>query len=140
MATTVFGAMYPVSDRWMINHSEVVVTGKILSITSGYEADGLIWSYATLDVTNRVMGITNDQIVFKYQGGTVGDITMGVSVSPIFSAGEEVLVFLKTADDGKLEVSNWSLSKYTLQDGVFVENGKKYNEYIDELTKLVNTR
>ncbi|GEM_PF-5136295 len=139
-ATVSYSAMYPVSDRWMVAHSDVIVTGKIISITSNYESDGLIWSYATIRVADRVMGITPDEVIFKYQGGTVGEVTMGVSISPKFEIGEEVLVFLKNADDGMLEITNWNLSKYTLVNGSFLENGKTYREYIDELTEIIKAR
>ncbi|MBD3234889.1 MAG: hypothetical protein GF315_14290 [candidate division Zixibacteria bacterium] len=139
-AAAAFAAIYPVSDKWMVNHSEVIVAGEVVSITSDYEADGLIWSYATIQVDQVVMGLASDQVTFKYQGGTVGDMTLRVSTSPTFEEGEEVLVFLKSAEDGTLEITNWVLSKRTLVDGRFIEVDKPYHEYIDELTEIANTR
>ncbi len=139
-AAAAFAAIYPVSDKWMVNHSEVIVAGEVVSITSDYEADGLIWSYATINVDEVVMGLVSDQVTFKYQGGTVGDMTLRVSTSPTFEEGEEVLVFLKTAEDGTLEITNWVLSKRTLVDGRFSEVDKPYDDYIDELTEIANAR
>ena len=84
------------SDTELTNFSDAIVTGRVLSVVSGTDGTGSIYTYVTLDVDDVIKGpITSPEIVIKQLGGTVGTLQQVVFGQAEFVVGEEVLVFLE---------------------------------------------
>lgn len=100
------------SDAALTGSSQVVLTGKVVSVTSQKSGEE-IYTYIRLDVGRVLKGnVKGRQVVVKQLGGTVEDVTMVVESSPIFKRGERVLLFLDTWADGALRVTNLFMGKY----------------------------
>ena len=73
--------------------AEQIVVGDVVDIVSFWE-DGLIRSEITVAVDDYLRGNGNGVETFVISGGTVGDVSLVVSVLPEFQIGDHVLLFL----------------------------------------------
>ncbi|MDY7107990.1 MAG: hypothetical protein SYC29_05070, partial [Planctomycetota bacterium] len=72
-----------------------IVIGDVSDVTSSWNADhSLIRSRITIEVADYLYGQGPGREVLDLAGGTVGDLTLHVSVLPTFEAGDHVLLFL----------------------------------------------
>jgi len=85
----------------LIEISELIVTGKVVSVTDGFE-NGVPYTEVTVDVTEPLKGNVPDTYTFRQFGllepRSLGNGLRYVGVSPDgwpkFQAGEDVLLFL----------------------------------------------
>ena len=87
-----------------------IVIGDVVDIVSFWDAPepgidgyGVIRSQIIVDVSDYLVGEGAGQEVFTIPGGTVGDVTLHVSVFPEFELGDHVLLFLKDTEVGLVE-------------------------------------
>lgn len=111
-ATTV--VLMPDDD--LIVSSRAIVHGTVTQIESRFDPAGQsIYTYFTLHLQQVFKGnISDSTIVVRQLGGRVGGFQQVVYGSPEFAVGEEVLLFLNTADDGALRVAHLCLGKYSV--------------------------
>ncbi|HKF54811.1 MAG TPA: hypothetical protein VKJ45_05195, partial [Blastocatellia bacterium] len=111
-ATTV---IMPTDTQLMIE-SRAIVRGKVNEISTALDDQhGLVYTYIKLKVTEVFKGDIRDRvIVIKQPGGSFGDRGSMIFGSPQFSAGEQVIVYLQTMDDGTLRVHDAFLGKYSI--------------------------
>src|SRR5215471_1168876 len=111
-ATTV---IMPTDTQLMIE-SRAIVRGKVNEISTALDDQhGLVYTYIKLKVTEVFKGDIRDRvIVIKEPGGSFGDRGSMIFGSPQFSAGEQVIVYLQTMDDGTLRVHDAFLGKYSI--------------------------
>jgi hypothetical protein len=104
------------TDEELITSSRVILTGEIKSSKARWDADRRnIYTYVKVRVSKVIKGqIRSERIVFKQLGGTVGGESSVIYGTPEFKAGQRVLLFLNTADDGSLRVAHLFMGKYDI--------------------------
>lgn len=89
---TTYGHVLPMPE--LLDRSEMVVRGVVADTTAEVGEDGLIWTHVTLDVDETLSHSNQAEVTFRLPGGTVGDLTLSVPGAPVFSEGQDVMVFL----------------------------------------------
>lgn len=121
-----------------IDKSDLIVIGKVTSLTGQRGEDGGIYTIVTLSVEKTIKGDPrSNEIKIRVLGGTVGDITALVSQDVAeFDINEEVLVFLQTVKSNPeyYWVFDETEGKYTLGANGMIEIE---DEFVS-LKKLVN--
>jgi hypothetical protein len=106
------------SDDELIGFSDVILTGRIVDITSGWDTSvGSIYTYVHVDVFEVLKGaIGTRRVIVKQLGGEAGEIGLAIADQPSFTTGEEVLLFLEARPrDGSLAtVALWQ-GKWTME-------------------------
>jgi hypothetical protein len=99
------------SDAELVALSEVILTGRVASVVSAWDATGGgIYTYVTLDVSDVIKGwVPANRVVIKQLGGRVGDLRLAVAGQASFSPGEETVVFLEVRprDDSLYTAALW---------------------------------
>src|SRR5262249_11714821 len=111
-ATTV---IMPTDTQLMIE-SRAIVRAKVKSVSTGLdEQSGHVFTYIKLRVTDVFKGDIRDRVlVIKQPGGSIGDRGTMVFSAPQFAAGEQVIIYLQTMQDGTLRVHDALLGKYSI--------------------------
>lgn len=107
------------SDTELIVNSRLIVTGRVTSVMSRWDdSHSMIWTYVEVRVDRMLKGeLSEGTIVLKQIGGeTIGS---GVRVfgQPGFTAGERVLLYLNTGDDGSLHAAHAFMGKFSVIAG-----------------------
>jgi len=110
-----FGQMLPLSDQQLINSSEKIVSGTILSSKAKWVNNGkYIYTFSRLKVEKVYSGYVKigDTVSIVVPGGydPVKDIGMQVSEQAVFEKGEETVVFLVKAE-GECDAIDYSFLK-----------------------------
>ncbi|MCP4593050.1 MAG: hypothetical protein GY842_20135, partial [bacterium] len=72
-----------------------IIIGDVAEVTSFWDDDhALIKSRVVVQVDDYLLGEGSGVEVFEMSGGTVGDVTLRVSVLPTFEVGDHVVLFL----------------------------------------------
>jgi hypothetical protein len=80
----------------MARESELIVRGTVINVESQIAGAGLdIESLITLQVAETIKGHVSEQTVFRVPGGKVGRYRRVMVGAPAFTAGDEVILFLK---------------------------------------------
>jgi hypothetical protein len=89
--------------------SESVVRGHVLDVRSAWNDEGTaIFTYVTLQVTGRLHGKADNQLVIRVPGGTVGDFTSVMEGAPAFEPGDDVVAFIARWFDGVPMVAGYA--------------------------------
>ena len=81
--------------------ADAIVVARVVATSAAWnEGRTKIYTFTTLEVSDALKGGPAGRVVVKELGGAVGDIAMEASGAPRFSAGEEVLVFLRRDSEG----------------------------------------
>ena len=81
--------------------SEAVVRAHVVDVRSAWNDQGsAIFTYVTLEVKGRISGRTDNQLVVRVPGGTVGNFSSVMEGAPEFTVGEDVVAFIARWDDG----------------------------------------
>ena len=89
--------------------SESVVHANVVDVRSAWNDEGsAIFTFVTLEVTGRLHGVAQGQIVVRVPGGTVGDFTSEMEGAPKFQQGDEVVAFISRWDDGVAMVAGYA--------------------------------
>jgi hypothetical protein len=89
--------------------SESVVRGHVLDVRSEWNSEGTgIFTFVTLEVTGRLHGNADNQLVIRVPGGTVGDFTTVMEGAPTFDVGDDVVAFIARWYDGVPMVAGYA--------------------------------
>ena len=89
--------------------SESVVRANVVDVRSAWNDEGsAIFTYVTLEVTGRLHGSAQSQIVVRVPGGTVGDFTSEMEGAPKFEVGDDVVAFVSRWHDGVAMVAGYA--------------------------------
>ena len=104
------------SDRSLALDSRVIVTGEVTSVRSAWDdTERVVWTYVDVQVDRLLKGkIATSRIVLKQIGGTYGSGGMHVFGQPVFSRGQQVMLYLNTAPDGSLHVAHSFMGMFTI--------------------------
>lgn len=96
--------------------AELIVEGKVTALRSEWNAERTrIYTHVTIAVDQYLKGEKTEQsVVVTHMGGEVGDVGEIYSGAARFEEDEEVLVFLKEDQQGRLGVTGASQGKYTI--------------------------
>ena len=75
---------------------------------------GEIWTFTTFDVQQTWRGKASGRIAVKLLGGRTEEVTSLVSGVPRFRPGEEVILFLESANDDCFSVIGWEQGTFRL--------------------------
>ncbi len=134
----------------LVNNSDLIVRGKVLSINSYEKEKGRIYSDIKFRVTKTYKGqfVENRDVSFTFLGGTIGDITTTVLEYPHFIKDQESILFLKVdssvgsnqnryritgASQGKFNIYNSDKNKPVVVRDRFAANDIKINKGTSEL-------
>jgi hypothetical protein len=78
---------------WLTEHSDAVVYGQVRGTTARWE-NGRIVTDVAMHVRDRILGTTDEDIVFSHEGGSVKGVGMRVFGGAHFEPEEHVVVFL----------------------------------------------
>ncbi len=79
--------------------AQQIVIGDVVGLTSFWNDDHtLIKTRVVVQVDQYLLGQGNGTEVLEMSGGTVGDLTLRVSVLPTFEIGDHVLLFLDSSE------------------------------------------
>jgi len=103
-----------VSPEELAATSPLVVRGEVVRSVSGFDPErGTLRTYVTLDVQEVLQGtFAGNRLMLREAGGRFGDLVHEVDAVPVYSAGEQVLVFLEPAGDGALRTAGQFFGKY----------------------------
>jgi len=89
--------------------SESVVRANVVDVRSAWNDEGsAIFTFVTLEVTGRLHGAAQQQIVIRVPGGTVGDFTSEMEGAPTFEVGDDVVAFVARWYDGVPMVAGYA--------------------------------
>jgi len=138
MSARAFASLVYMDTAELVDESDLIVVGKVDGIESFYGTDGFIYSRAYVTVDDIVLGDRSTDVVeVVYPGGIVDGVGMATSISPVFDEGMEVVLFLKLDDEGELVLTNHAASKFTVEDGIVVEEGIPLSDYVNEITRVI---
>jgi hypothetical protein len=100
----------------MARSSDAVVRGRVLGMASRETRDGRIVTEVEVLVAGAWKGAPEGTVRFVVPGGRVGRLAMKVDAAPVFSVGEEVVVFLSRAG-GAWRVNGHALGKFGVVRG-----------------------
>ncbi len=106
------------SDRNLALDSRVIVTGEVSSVMSAWDdTERVAWTYVEVQVNRILKGkIATTRVVLKQIGGTYGSGGMLVFGQPVFSPGQQVMLYLNTAPDGSLHVAHSFMGMFTIAE------------------------
>ena len=119
--------------------AEQIVVGDVVEVTSFWDENHeLIKSRIEVQVADYLLGDGPGVEVLEMTGGTVGDVTLHVSVLPILEVGDHVLLFLGDSDIRLVE----SFQGAYLTDGTQVARtapscGRIMEETLQPLTEML---
>lgn len=117
-APPAFGKLRPMTLEELVDASEEVVCGQVVSLRS-YRAPFLgrgevIFTDVTVRITERITGTLREStVIVQVPGGRVGDRFMICPDAPRYRQGERVLLFLRRFN-GKRWNTGWSHGKYLI--------------------------
>lgn len=108
-----------VPPEQLAGRASLVVQGTVTRVASGLDAStGSLATYVSLDVLVVHRGPQNlTQLVIREPGGRWGDLVHDLDAVPVYSVGENVLVFLEPARDGALRTSSMFFGKFSIEEG-----------------------
>jgi hypothetical protein len=103
-------------DTELIVDSRLIVSGRVISLTSEWDRSGsVIWTYVEVRADRVLKGeLHATTVVLKQLGGTVGERSLRVFGQPDFAAGERVLLYLNTGPDGSLHSAHTFMGKFSI--------------------------
>jgi hypothetical protein len=94
-ATARATVLLPADFREIVNGSDIIAYGRVIDSTPQLTDDrGRVETVVTFQVGTYLKGGSDEQIVFKVPGGTVGRFRTVLVGAPAFRAGEEAVLFL----------------------------------------------
>lgn len=112
-ATTVV----PMADNDLALSVRVIVEGHVIRTESVWSPDRrAVVTYVTVEVERALKGpIESGPLVLRQIGGRTGSHATEIAGTSRFDAGQRVVLFLNTDDDGSLHVAHLSLGHYRVE-------------------------
>jgi hypothetical protein len=125
----------------LTHQAEAIVRGNVKDMKSEWDPQKrFIWTLVTVSVSKSIKGpgLENQDVIVKIPGGVVGDIGQKTEDAPIFTKGEEVLLFLTPEVYREIKVfrvTGHFQGKHTIKDNKFLEKKIPVETFIDEIEK-----
>jgi len=132
-------------DR-LIDEADVIVKGRVEEVKTRPASDRrFVTTVVTVSVVSQFKGAEVSSITIDQPGGSMGDVVQGVPGLPEFSAGEDVIVFLKRQRSGAYSIVGGKQGKFSAktQPGSNQEVAEDYahrtetlDSFLDRLVKM----
>lgn len=132
-------------DR-LIDEADVIVKGRVEEVKTRQASDRrFVTTVVTVSVVSQFKGAEVSSITIDQPGGSMGDVVQGVPGLPEFSAGEDVIVFLKRQRSGAYSIVGGKQGKFSAktQPGSNQEVAEDYahrtetlDSFLDRLVKM----
>lgn len=115
LPTVALASLRAVADDQLARTSAAAVQGRVVAVSSQWDAD-TIYTFVTIDVVKAWgLGDTPARVVVKQLGGVVGPTALRIGGQATFAVGEDVLVFLDVRPrDNTLSVAGLEQGKWLL--------------------------
>ncbi len=112
----------------LTSKASTILQGKVSKVKSHWDKDQtMIYTSVSISVGSYLKGETEArEVTIEVPGGTVGDITLWVSDTPIFEEGQEVILFLR---EEYFQIVGWFQGKFTVVDDMVVEKGVPVDQF-----------
>ena len=126
----------------LTNSSDVILHGTVAETSAAWNADQTA-IYTTVRLTTQEwIKSSRPGLSFEFQipGGTVGEIGMAASHTPVFKEGDEVILFvtnLGSADSERLVVRGGEQGSYQIESGVVVAERMQVEDFTGMLREFV---
>lgn len=106
----------PMTDEDLAVSSRAIVEGRVVDAEPVWNHDrGAVFTYVTVDVERVYKGdVPPGLLVLRQLGGRTGRHATEIDGSPELTAGERVLLFLNTDDEGAVHIAHLSLGHYEI--------------------------
>ena len=111
---TTFVAM---SERALARASDAIVLGTVTALESVGDRAGGIYTLVTIAVEGRYKGDVGAEIVLKQPGGELDDRGLVIPGSPVFTRGEQNVLFLSAGRDGTARTTALGLGQFRVVAG-----------------------
>lgn len=102
-------------DR-LIGEADLIVKGRVEELKTRQAPDRRsVTTVVTVAVANQFKGAKVSSITIEQPGGSMGEVAQGVPGLPEFSAGEDVIVFLKRQRSGAYSIVGGKQGKFTVK-------------------------
>ncbi|MCC6349155.1 MAG: hypothetical protein IT347_06140 [Candidatus Eisenbacteria bacterium] len=119
LAAPALAYMFEAPLEEIVASSDLVVKGRVTGLQSRFldSSTRFIVTDVTLSVDEVWAGTmgAGRTVTFTINGGEVGEIGMRQEHQPVFSQGEEALVFLRAGTDARLAVNYAEQGKFTVR-------------------------
>lgn len=133
--------MLEMSTPELTQQAEAIVRGKVKDMKSEWDPERrFIWTLVTISVSHSIKGNSPEkqEVVVKIPGGEVGDIGQKTEDAPIFTTGEEVLLFLQPEvyrEKKVFRVTGNFQGKHTIKDNMLIEKKLPVETFLDQIEK-----
>lgn len=101
----------------MIQNSRLVFEGKVISLESVKTGSRRIHTYVTFSILDVIKGdYSQDTVTLRFLGGTVGNVTMGVSDMKFPGPGEHGIYFVESLEKSQVNpLYGWSQGHFLVE-------------------------
>jgi hypothetical protein len=112
-----YGAVaLPSTVEELARASQLVVHGRVLRVTARWSDDRRrIFSFAEIEPLATWRGVAGARVTVLTPGGVVGNLGQRVDGAAVFTAGEEIVVFLFEAERGLHRVTGLAQGKFVVE-------------------------
>ena len=106
-----------VSMDEMLQQCQFVFEGKVSALEAEENSQKRIHTYVTFEIQDIIKGeYSSDTITLSFLGGTVGDVTMGVSDMNVPQVGERGIYFVESLEKSQVHpLYGWSQGHFLVQ-------------------------
>jgi hypothetical protein len=102
----------------LVRESDSIVQGYVARTEAQWDEKAkIVFTSVYITVRERLKGDPEPYVLVRQIGGKVGTMNLSVIGMPTFSAGEEVILFLKRNAQASYHVVGLSQGKYAISDG-----------------------
>lgn len=101
----------------MLQQCQFVFEGTVLTLEAEENSQKRIHTYVTFEIQDIIKGeYSSDTITLSFLGGTVGDVTMGVSDMKVPQVGEHGIYFVESLERSQVHpLYGWSQGHFLVQ-------------------------
>ena len=120
----------------LVDTSELVIAGKVTRSWAAWDAHRkYIWTHYEVAVQSAQKGAAGATVEMAEPGGALDGIVMGIAGTPVYTPGENVLVFLQRMPNGYLRTTGWGQGRYLVDS-----NGRIHADSILRGLEIVDAR
>ena len=126
----------------MLQQCQFVFEGKVLALEARENSQKRIHTYVTFEILDVIKGeYPGDTLTLSFLGGTVGDVTMGVSDMKVPQVGERGIYFVESLERSQVHpLYGWSQGHFLVQaddtgmDRVMTSNEHPVTEVMKDMS------
>lgn len=126
----------------MLQQCQFVFEGKVLALEAKENSQKRIHTYVIFEIQDIIKGEhSSDTITLSFLGGTVGDVTMGVSDMKVPQVGERGIYFVESLERPQVHpLYGWSQGHFLVQpddtgvDRVMTSNEQPVTEVMKDMS------